>query len=439
MKKFLVVAMAFGLLLISPAAYAQAEEITETLPSVAPPLVREGDFAIRLISALEIGTAENEIEAEALLASYGIAPVNGWISDYPVTPDIIGELQDAVAAAAESERLPLDRYEALEALEIVLADFGLSVVADTSGGYAETQPPVSPQYTEPTVVNNYYYTHGPPVFTYYPPPLNYGYLYAWVPYPFWCSGYIFSGFFILHDFHKVSFIRKRAVVVTNHVFHRRHRRFHRVDPVKRRKGKSWRAAVKRRGRRAFATDRARRGAQSILKRSHDRTRSPTRPTARTIVTAKSGRSPAGRIRDGRMPGSKAKNWRTARSRLKRNRDRTRPSARPNTKTIVTAKPGRSGVGKISAERGRELSAHNGRSGRRHQIASKDNSKAVSKRSVRSLGTPNGSKWRSSSRPSKDGRGFSGHSHRGRRTVSKRFSGNSPVAGFARGGGLRGRI
>ena len=133
MKKFSAIAMALPLFFMAlPAAYPQANQTITTPPPVASVLVREGDFATRLVSALEIGTAANETEAETLLASVGIAPKNGWISDYPITPDILGELQDAVAAAADSERLALDEYEALAALEIGVADFGLSVVVDRS-------------------------------------------------------------------------------------------------------------------------------------------------------------------------------------------------------------------------------------------------------------------------------------------------------------------
>ena len=346
MKTFLAKAIALALLLISPAAYAQAEQTTGTLPPVAAPLVREGDLAIKLVSALEIGSAENETEAEAMLASSGIAPNNGWISDYPVTPDIIGELQDAVAAAADSERLLLDKYEALAALEIVLADLGLSVVADTSEEYAETQPPASPQYTEPTVVNNYYYTHGPPVFTYYPPPPDYNYLYTWVPYPFWCSRFFFSGFFILHDFHKVFFVHNRVVVVTNHVFHRHHRRFFRVDPVRRRGGESWRAVVERPGRRTFARAEARRGAQSILQRSRDRIKSGTGRSARNSVASESNRRPAPRIRTQERPIATGEPRSGAQPILRRSRQRTTVSTPPSARNSVASESNRRSAGRI---------------------------------------------------------------------------------------------
>jgi hypothetical protein len=65
-------------------------------PPVSAPLVREGDFAIKLNSGLGFGSADDEVEAENRLADAGISPENGWIADYPVTPDVIGELQQAM-------------------------------------------------------------------------------------------------------------------------------------------------------------------------------------------------------------------------------------------------------------------------------------------------------------------------------------------------------
>ena len=68
-------------------------------------------------------------------------------------------------------------------------------------GYKSWQE--SSQYGDeypPTEIDNYYYDEGPPVVTYYPPPYDYGYLYAWDPFPFWWGGVWFPGFFILTDF-----------------------------------------------------------------------------------------------------------------------------------------------------------------------------------------------------------------------------------------------
>jgi len=284
------------LLLSSPAAYPQAKQTTTPPPPVAPALVREGDFATRLVSALEIGKAENETEAETLLASAGIAPKNGWISDYPITPDILGELEDAVAAAADSNRLPMGKDEALEVLASVSAELGLSVLSSASGEYAGTPAPASAQYTEPTVINNYYYREGPPVVTYCAPPPDYLYLYAWVPYPFWYSRSFFSGFFILHDFHKVSIVNRRVVVVTNHVFNRNHRRFYKIHPVKRRGGRSLRAVARRTDGRPLFTAEARRGARSILQRNHDRIESQRRLVQRNVAILRSRHGPKGLAR-----------------------------------------------------------------------------------------------------------------------------------------------
>jgi len=71
---------------------------------------------MELVGALNIGTAKNEAEAETMLVTAGIAPRNGWISDYPVTPDIIAELENAVSEAADANRLPVRKESALEAL-----------------------------------------------------------------------------------------------------------------------------------------------------------------------------------------------------------------------------------------------------------------------------------------------------------------------------------
>ena len=368
MKKLSAIAMALALLLMSsPPAFPQVKQTTTPSPPVEPTIVREGDFAIRLVSALDIGTAENETEAETMLASAGIAPKNGWISNYPVTPDIHGELQDAVAAAADSNRLSMGRDEALEVLDSVSADLGLYVLADTSGEYAETPPPASPQYTEPTVINNYYYREGPPVVTYYPPPPDYLYLYAWVPYPFWYTRFFFSGFFILHDFHKVSIIRKRVVVITNHVFHRQHRRFYKIDPVKRRRGRSLIGVAKKSSMRAHYRAEAQRGARSILQRSHDRMASQRRLVNRNVNLFKSRGGFKGRIRT-----------------------------------------------EIARHRG----AFRGRTGVREQNSPGQQVQRAHRDSARYLRAPRGSEGRSSSLPSMGKRGFV----RDLRKGSKNFSG-----------------
>lgn len=426
MKKLPAIAMALALLLMSsPPAYPQVKQTTTTPPPVAPTLVREGDFATRLVSALEIGTAENETEAETMLASGGIAPKNGWISDYPITPDILGELQDAVAAAADSNRLPMGKDEALEVLDSVSVDLGLYVLSYTSGEYAGTPAPASPQYTEPTVINNYYYREGPPVVTYYPPPPDYLYLYAWVPYPFWYSRFSFSGFFILHDFRKVSIVHKRVVVVANHVFHRHHRRFYKIDPVKRRGGRSLRAVARRTYGKPLFTAEARRGARSILQRSHDRMASQRRLVNKNVAIVKSPKVFKGRARteiarqkrafSGRAgvraktsPGQKVRRAHrdSARSFTALGRNKGRPSRRPTAR------------GRDSSKAARQKRVFNGRTGVRAQNSPRQKVQRAHRDSARFLRAPGGSEGRSSSLPSMGKRGFSG----GLRKGSKGFSG-----------------
>jgi len=132
-----------------------------------------------------------------MLVAAGIAPQNGWTADYPMTLIIIGQVRNAVVAAAASSKLPMGKDEALQTFEGLTAEFGLAIVPGPDQ-YAEGQLPSSSEYVPPPVINEYYYTEGPPVVTYYPPPWDYYYLYGWVPHPFWCSGFFFPGFFILN-------------------------------------------------------------------------------------------------------------------------------------------------------------------------------------------------------------------------------------------------
>jgi hypothetical protein len=177
-------------------AFAQETPIASQ-PPVAPPLVREGDLAVDLVQALNIGTTENEAQAESMLSEMGIAPKNGWIADYPVTPDIFGELWNRIAVATDSGKLPMDAKDAQKALQEVAAGLGLPLGPAVVDG---SRPISDDQYASGPPVDDSYYSEGPPVVTYYPPPVDYRYLYAWVPSPFWWYDYWFPGFFILNDF-----------------------------------------------------------------------------------------------------------------------------------------------------------------------------------------------------------------------------------------------
>jgi hypothetical protein len=228
------------LLLLMPAmVLAQSEQLRPGAPPVGQPVVSEGDFAVRLAFALAVVTTEDEVEAESRLGEIGIAPRNGWIADYPVTPDIVAELQDAVSEAAASNRLSLSKDEALNRLTAVVVEFGLSVRPYIAGATYEPTAESCANYPNPTVINNSYTSEGPPVVTYYCPPPDYYNMYTWVPYPFWWSDLWFPGFFILHDFHRVVHVQKRVVVIRNHFNDVRTNRAFRIDPVERFRGRTF--------------------------------------------------------------------------------------------------------------------------------------------------------------------------------------------------------
>ncbi len=228
------------LLLVPVIAAAEYQKAPQDSPPIEQPLVREGAFAQQLASALGLGNAGTEAEAESMLGEKGILPRNGWIADYPATPDIIGELRQSVSDAADAGKLSINRPEALKRFDGVTAEAALNIRpqdedAIVSSG-AEGEYAVAP-----TDLNNYYYDVGPPVVTYYTPPADFFYLYSWVPYPFWCNNFWFGGFFILNDFHRNAFDghhhhQHHGKFVSNH-FHGSNG-FTRIDPVARFNGQS---------------------------------------------------------------------------------------------------------------------------------------------------------------------------------------------------------
>lgn len=227
------------LLLVLPGMLqAQAEPDKAGPPPIGHGLVREGDFAVKLQLALGVGNAEDEVEAESRLAEAGVAPRNGWIADYPVTPDIISELYKSVSDAVDGKKLLLGKDDALKRLNDTSVELGVgvrpaeSVKPEGKTAGAENRP-------SQTVINNYYNIEGPPVVTYYTPPPDYHYMYAWVPSPFWVSGIWFPGFFILNDFHRTIIVNRRVVFISNHFNDVRNHRVFRIDPVARFGGRTY--------------------------------------------------------------------------------------------------------------------------------------------------------------------------------------------------------
>lgn len=228
-----------GLLLFVPLSALAVEKGADKAPPIEQTLVREGDFAVRLADTLSIVKTDNEADAERALATAGISPKNGWISDFPVTPDVLAEIKSSVLDAAESGRIKIDKKTAEEKFAALSKDLELPITADTGAsdrakGYVTGEEYGTPaEYQEDqTAVNDYYYDEGPPVITYYAPPPDYAYLYAWDPYPFWWGGYWFPGYYVLHDF--------TIIVYHDHdgyYHHRHHDRWHkRGDRVAERTG-----------------------------------------------------------------------------------------------------------------------------------------------------------------------------------------------------------
>jgi len=236
------------------------EEAAKQPPPIGQTLVREGDFAVKLAEVLKIGSPKGEAEAESMLAAAGIMPKNGWIADYPVTPDIIGELQNTVGSAADSGKLKMNRDEAAKAVQDLASQQGLPVQVDERQNPAEQQPP---DYGDSEVANNYYYEEGPPVVTYYPPPWDYYYLYAWVPCPFWYTGFWFPGFFVLTDFHRHFGYHH---FISNHFVDPKTHASVTIDPRTRAAGGTGHFFAGT-GSRGFSSPEARKGAASIFNRS----------------------------------------------------------------------------------------------------------------------------------------------------------------------------
>ncbi len=229
MKSLLILSvLTIAAFLLLPAmVFAQTNNQAGAGPPLGQPLVREGTLAVKLAGVFQLGQTTSEVDAESLLSTAGIAPRNGWIADYPVTPDIAGELRSAVAAAASGGSLTMGEDEALAAYDAVMTQYDLSVRAGTSGEATGEQS--APDYPDTAVINNYYYDYGPPVVTYYAPPVDYAYLYTWVPYPFQWWDVWFPGFFVLVDFDVPVFVNGEACFVTNHFFDRDDDTFVRIN------------------------------------------------------------------------------------------------------------------------------------------------------------------------------------------------------------------
>jgi hypothetical protein len=456
MKMLLVISTVFSLFLMPFVVYSQPEQ-TKPEPPVEQNLVPEGEFALKLVPALKMGTTENETEAIDMLSSVGITPLNGWIANYPITPDIIGELETTILAAADAKKLSIEKEEALKAFQDLTAEFGLDVASESSDEYAQTQ---SGGYAEPpdsTVINNYYYDAGPPVVTYYPPPWDYYYLYAWVPYPFWWHGFHFGGFFVLHDFHRVVIVNKKPCVITNHFKHPVTRKVAVIDPAKRRSGDFFRDEKDRLHRRGFRSPEVRKGAASIFERSREQRRfsSPGVPRPRRELTERN--SPNFEGRSGREDFDKrGQNLSTSRGRegsgrqvgpeQRSDRERFRTDFRDRGDRSL-GKPGRierrkeTDSSRPSVDRGRTFTTSNPNRERFSAPSAAGRSSGPGRSFTapsmgqRGFGRASGAPERSFSAPSMGSRGSSGGIRTG---GTGRSFGKGSLAGGGGRGGCRGR-
>ncbi len=150
-------------------SYSEPRQSNVEPPSSEQSLVREGYFAVELAEALKIGEVKNEAEAESKLASIGITPKNGWIADYPLTPRVVGELENAVGEAADSGKITMNREEAVRAFQDLTASL------ETQNAGVE-KAPERESFPEPYYYPRLYY------YPYYYPPYPFG-GYYWFHYP----------------------------------------------------------------------------------------------------------------------------------------------------------------------------------------------------------------------------------------------------------------
>jgi hypothetical protein len=274
MKRLLAMLLAVSLAVMPCAAPVGAETSRPGLPPIEQPLVREGDFAVKLANSFGLTGSDDEAAAQDVLGSISISPRNGWIPDYPMTPDIIAEVRGSTARAAAAGSLSMAEAEATGIVDKVCLDMQLAVTVagdasvrtageDRSYGaggspdsglpgssnfgseYARGAMPPPPDaglYDEPPAnIEEYYGSNGPPVVTYYPPPWDYYWLYDWVPWPFWWGGFGFGGFFVLGNFNRCCYHGHHC----SNFYRNAKGTYNRVNPMTRAQGTSGTAASSR--------------------------------------------------------------------------------------------------------------------------------------------------------------------------------------------------
>jgi hypothetical protein len=121
------------------ASYGQGEELVEPLPtpsthqdgaswpSAEQTQVPEGTFAVQLAEALKLGSISGGTKAEELLSNLGIKPSNGWVSERPITPVALNDIEKGISAASDQKKIALKKDQALKLFGDVKAKLGLNV------------------------------------------------------------------------------------------------------------------------------------------------------------------------------------------------------------------------------------------------------------------------------------------------------------------------
>jgi len=122
-------------LLFSTASRGQDEDAgapTATVPGINSPsieqvLVPESVFAEQLVEALKLGPVSDGAKAEEFLSGLGIEPKNDWIADYPVTPNVLGDIEKSISNASDQGKIALKKDKALKVVDDVKAKLGFGV------------------------------------------------------------------------------------------------------------------------------------------------------------------------------------------------------------------------------------------------------------------------------------------------------------------------
>jgi hypothetical protein len=121
------------------ASYGQGEELVEPLPtpstrqdgaswpSAEQTQVPEGTFAVQLAEALKLGPISGGTKAEELLSNLGIKPSNGWVSERPITPVALNDIEKGISAASDQKKIALKKDQALKLFGDIKAKLGLNV------------------------------------------------------------------------------------------------------------------------------------------------------------------------------------------------------------------------------------------------------------------------------------------------------------------------